>query len=160
AAALKEFAGEVRIGGASLGWFRPPVFTDIEIRDLGGRTLLRAPSVEGSKSLAALLCHPFDLGEFRFTQTALHVVCSRDSTNLEAALAHWLQKREGQPDRDGVALEGVAVRAEFTQTSLLLEDEDTGRTWILDPVDLSMAVPRDRRTPLRFQLNATVTDTN
>src|SRR5262245_36075229 len=63
AAALKEFAGEVRIGGASLGWFRPPVFTDIEIRDLGGRTLLRAPRVEGSKSLAALLCHPFDLGE-------------------------------------------------------------------------------------------------
>ncbi|HEY7424003.1 MAG TPA: hypothetical protein VH682_07190, partial [Gemmataceae bacterium] len=158
AAALKQFAGDVRIGGASLGWFRPPVFTDIEVRDRDGRTLLRAPRVEGSKSLAALLCHPFDLGEFHFTQTALHIVCCRDSTNLEAALAYWLQKREGQPDRDGLTLEGVAVRAEFTQASLTLEDEDTGRTWTLDPVDLSVAVPRDRRTPLRFQLNATVAD--
>ncbi|HEY7424291.1 MAG TPA: DUF748 domain-containing protein, partial [Gemmataceae bacterium] len=158
AAALKQFAGDVRIGGASLWWFSSPVFTDIEVRDLGGRTLLRAPRVEGSKSLAALLCHPFDLGEFRFTQTALHVICCRDSTNLETALAHWLQKKEGQPDRDGLALDGVAVRAAFTQTSLALEDEDTGRTWTLDPVDVSVAVPRDRRTPLRFQLNATVAD--
>src|SRR5262249_37434012 len=95
---------------------------------------------------------------FHFTQTALHIVCCRDSTNLEAALAPWLQKKEGQPDRDGLVLEGVAVRAEFTQTSLALEDEDTGRTWTLDPVDLSVAGPRDRRTPLRFQLNATVAD--
>src|SRR5262249_31690371 len=78
AAALKQFAGDVRIGGASLGWFRPLVFTDIEVRDRDGRTLLRAPRVEGSKSLAALLCRPFDLGEFHFTQTALHIVCCRD----------------------------------------------------------------------------------
>jgi hypothetical protein len=158
AVALKQFAGDVHIGGASLWWWSAPVFTDIEVRDSDGRTLLHAPRVEGGKSLIALLCHPRDLGEFRFTQPALHVVCRRDSTNLEAALAYWLQRKEKPSDNDGLALEGVAVRAEFAQASLVVEDEDTSHTWTLDPVDVSVAVPRDRRTPLQFKLNAAVTD--
>jgi hypothetical protein len=158
AIALKQFKGDVRIGGASLGWFRPLILTDIEVRDLNGRTLLSAPRVEGSKSLAALLCHPFDLGEFRFSKTSVHVVCGHDTTNLETALAHWLQRKEQSPSSDDPGLEGIGVRASFTEASLVLEDEDTGRTWTLDPVELSVALPCDRRTPRHIQLNADLTD--
>ncbi|HEY7310036.1 MAG TPA: DUF748 domain-containing protein [Gemmataceae bacterium] len=158
AVALKQFKGNVRVGGASLGWFRAPVLTDIEVRDRNGRMLLHAPRVEGSKSLAALLYGRFDLGEFRFHKTAVHIVCSHDTTNLEASLAHWLQRKEGPRDSDASPLEGIAVRATFEEASLVLEDEDTGRTWTLDPVEMSLAVPRDRRTPLHVQLSAAVTD--
>ena len=157
AKALPQFRGDIRIGGASLGWFRRPVFTDIEVRDVSGRTLLHAPRVEGSKSLAALLRDLSDLGDFRLEKLAVRVVCSRNSTNLEDALSYWLQKKETPPEPPP-ALEGLAVRAECTRASLVMEDEETGRTWTLDPVDISLAVPHDRRTGVRLQLKAAVTD--
>jgi translocation and assembly module TamB len=155
--AVPQFQGGLRIGGASLWWFSRPVFTDIDVRDNQGRTLLHAPRVEGSKSLLALLCHPFDLGEFHLLQPTVHIVCTGDSTNLEAALAYWLQKKE-MPSDSSFALDGIAAGAVLTQASLVLEDEDTGRKWSLNPVDITVAIPRDRRTPLRLQLNGTVAD--
>jgi len=158
AQAVPQFHGDIRIGGASLWWLSPPVLTDIEVRDNQGRTLLHAPRVEGSKSLLALLCHPFDLGEFHLIQPALHVVCSGDSTNLEAALAYWLHGARSVSEGPIFALDGIAVGAVLTQASLVLEDDATGRKWSLDPVDITVAIPRDRRTPLRLQLNATVAD--
>jgi len=155
---LAQLQGDIRVGGASLGWFTSPAFTDIEVRDLAGRSLLQVPRIEGDKSLVALLCHPSDLGEFRVTQPVLHVLCSGGTTNVESALAAFLPKKDHQPDA-GPALEGVALRAECSAARLLIEDEDTGRTWTLDPVDISLAVPHDRRTPLQFKLSATVADT-
>jgi hypothetical protein len=155
--ALPRFQGSIRIGGASVGWFRPPIFTDIEIHDSAGRMLLHVPRLEGDKSLAAILCHPFDLGEFRLTQPVLHVVCSGDSSNLETALAYWLQKRE-TPSESGFALDGIAIRGVLAQACILLEDEDNGRTWSLDPLDLTVAIPHNRRTPLRVQLKATAVE--
>jgi translocation and assembly module TamB len=154
ARALPRFQGSIHIGGASMGWFRPPIITDIEVRDSAGRMLLRIPRLEGNKSLAALLCHPFDLGEYRLTQPVLHVVCSRDSSNLETALAYWLQRKE-TPSDSGLALDGVALRAVLAQACVILEDQDSGHTWSLDPLDLTVDIPRNRRTPLRVELNAT-----
>jgi translocation and assembly module TamB len=154
ARALPQFPGSIRIGGASLGWFRPPIFTDIEVRDSAGRMLLCIPRLDGNKSLAALLRHPFDLGEFRLTQPVLHVVCSRDSSNLEAALMYWLQKKDTSP-ACGLSLDGIGVRASLTQASIILEDEDSGRSWSLDPLDINVAIPCNRRTPLHMELKTT-----
>ncbi len=154
---LPRFQGSIRIGSASVGWFRPPIFTDIEIHDNAGRMLLHVPRLEGNKSLAAILCHPFDLGEFRLTQPVLHVVCSGDSSNLETTLAYWLQKRE-TPSDSGFALDGIAIRGVLAQARILLEDEDSGRTWSLDPLDLTVAIPRNRRTPLRVEMSATAVE--
>jgi translocation and assembly module TamB len=156
--ALPRLEGSIRIGGASVGWFRPPIFTDIEIHDSAGRMLLLIPRLQGNKSLAELLCHPLDLGEFRLTQPVLHVVCSRGSSNLEAMLAPWLQRAGSVSDGRGFALDGIAFRAVLEQAAVLLEDEDSGRTWSLDPLDLTVAIPRNRRTPLRVELNATASD--
>jgi hypothetical protein len=152
-----QFQGDVRIGGASLWWFSAPAFTDIEVRDAAGRTMLQVPQIEAGESLAGLLSHPLDLGVIRVTQPVVHVVSSGDTTNLETALAVLLQKKDNEPDA-GPALEGIALRAECTAARLLLEDEDTGRVWTLDPVDLSVAIPHDRRTPLQLALNAAVAD--
>ncbi|MHB1422083.1 MAG: translocation/assembly module TamB domain-containing protein [Gemmataceae bacterium] len=157
ARALPRLQGDIHVGAAALGWFWHPVFTDIEVHDNAGRTLLRIPRLEGSKSLAAILCHPFDLGEFRLTQPAVHVVCSRDSSNLETALAYWLQMKE-LPSGSWIALKGVAFRVVLKQASIVLEDEDNGSKWSLDPLDLTVAIPRNRRTPVRLELNATAAD--
>jgi hypothetical protein len=157
ARALASLHGQIYIGGASLGWFTPPVFTEVEVRDAGGRTLLRAPRIEGDQSLAALLCRPSDLGEFHFTRPELHVVCSGNSTNLETALADWLQRKDNQPDT-GPDLEGIAVRARFAQASLILDDEDSGRKWALDPVDIALAIPHDRRTPIRLKVDGALSE--
>ncbi|MGH7226571.1 MAG: hypothetical protein ACRELF_25420, partial [Gemmataceae bacterium] len=155
--ALPQLQGGIHIGAASLGWFRPPLLTDIEVRDSAGRILLRIPRLEGSKCLAALLFHPFDLGEFRLTQPAVHIVCSRESSNLEAVLAYWLRKK-AVPSDFSIALDGVAVRVAAAQASVSLEEEDGGRKWSLDPLDLTVTIPRDRRTPLRLELSAVASD--
>jgi hypothetical protein len=157
ARALPQLQGDIRIASASLWWFSPPVFTDIEVRDGNGRTLLQLPCLEGSKSLIRLLCHPFDLGEFRLIQPTVHVLCAQDSSNLEAVLAYWLQKKE-VPSDSGFALDGIAVRAVLTQAHIVLEDEESGRKWSLDPLDLTVTIPRNRRTPIGLELNASVTD--
>jgi translocation and assembly module TamB len=156
--ALPNFQGSIRIGGASMGWFRPPIFTDIEIHDSAGRILLHVPRLEGNKSLATLLCHPFDLGEFRLTQPVLHIVCSHDSSNLEAMLAYWLQRAGSVNSGPGFALDGIAVCAVLEQARVVLEDEDSGYTWSLDPLDLTVAIPHNRRTPLHVELNAGATN--
>jgi hypothetical protein len=157
--ALPPFPGSIRIGGASMGWFRPPIFTDIEIHDHAGRMLLHVPRLEGSKSFAALVCHPFDLGEFHVMQPVLHVVCSHNSSNLEAMLAYWLQRCRSLNAGPGFALDGFAVRVVFTQARVVLEDEERGRGWSLDPLDLTVAIPRDRRTLLSLELKATAAET-
>jgi translocation and assembly module TamB len=151
--ALPRFPGSIHIGGGSVGWFRPPIFTDIEIHDSADRMLLHIPRLEGTKSLAALVCQPFDLGEIRLTQPTLHVVCANDSSNLEEMLACWLQKREAPTD-SGFALDGIGIRAVLVQARVLLQDEGSGHTWSLDPLDLTVAIPRDRRTPLHVDLSA------
>jgi hypothetical protein len=157
ARALPQFRGDIRIGGASLWWFSAPVFTDIQVRDISGRTLLAAPRVEGSKSLIALLRDPTDLGELRLEQPAVHIVCSHYSTNAEDALSYWLQRKEASTGSES-PLEGLAVRAECRGARVVVEDEDSGRTWTIDPVNLSVMVPHDRRTPVQLMLNAAVAD--
>jgi hypothetical protein len=153
ACALPQLQGNIRIGSASLGWIRPPVFTDIEVRDSSGRMLLHIPRLEGSKSLAALLCRPLDLGEIRLTQPAVHIICSHDSSNLESVLAYWLQKHE-TPSELGIDLDGVAIRVAISEARVVLEDENKGCTCSFDPLDMTVAIPRDRRTPLHLELNA------
>jgi translocation and assembly module TamB len=155
--ALARLRGEVHVGSATLGWFSPPAFTDVEVRDAQGRLLLSAPRIEGSKTLAALLRDLSDLGEFHVVQPALQVVCSHGQTNLEEALAGFLQD-DDTPERAGRPHEGVALRAELNQARLLIQDDDTGKQFTLDPVDVSVTVPHDRQSPAHVEVHARIAD--
>ena len=52
---LSGLRGSVRVGRASLGWFRPVVLENVEIRDREDRLLLTVPRLESQRSLLALL---------------------------------------------------------------------------------------------------------
>lgn len=155
ARAVPQLQGEFRLGGASLWWFSKPVLTEVEVRDLEGRTLLHVPRLEGSHSLLTMLCHPFDLGVFRLTRPALHVVCSREASNLETVLAYWLRAKEASSD-SSFAVKGIAVQVVVAEASVILEDE--GRKWSLDPLDLTVTLARDRHNPSRLECKATAAD--
>jgi translocation and assembly module TamB len=154
ARALPQLQGDIRIGGASLWWFSAPAVTDLEVRDLDGRTLLRIPRIETDKSLVRLLCHPLDLGEIRLTQPAVHVVCSRQGSNLETTLAYWLRLKD-VPSDSPLVLDGIAFRAVVDGASVVLEDGEGGRSWSLDPLNLTVEVTQNRRELSRIELNAT-----
>ncbi len=154
ARAVPQLQGDIRIGGASLWWFSAPVVTDLDVRDLDGRSLLHVPRVETEKSLLRLLCHPLDLGDIRFTRPAVHIVCSRQSSNLETTLAYWLRLKD-VPSDSPLALDGIGFRAVVEGASAVMEDEEGGQAWSLDPLDLTVEVARDRRTPSRIELDAT-----
>jgi translocation and assembly module TamB len=157
ARAVPQLQGGIHLGGASLWWFSAPVLTDLEVRDVEGRMLLSIPRLEAGKSLLKLLCRHDDLGEIRLTRPAIHLVCTSDSSNLETTFSYWLRKKEVPPD-SGFPLEGMGLRAVVTQGRLLVEDEDGGRKWSLDPLDATVELARDRRNPSRLELNAAATD--
>src|SRR5262245_25288735 len=60
--AFADFDGKARAGGASLSWFSPVELRDVRITDARGRTLLAAPKITTSKTLAGLLVDRRNLG--------------------------------------------------------------------------------------------------
>lgn len=146
--ALNRLHGQVRVGGAALSWFSPPVLTDIEVQDTRGELLARIPRIEGSRSLVGLLCSPLSPGTVRVVQPTVHLRCTGTRTNLEEALAAWLE------DSDDTSGPDLAVRAEVIQAHFLFRDEDTGKETALDPLDLTLERSRDQGPSLHLQVHA------
>lgn len=151
---LADLKGSVHIGGASVGWFSPPVLENVELRDEAGQPLLTTPRIEGRKSLLALLWDHADVGAFRIERPTLHIACGEQDTNLERAFAHWLQPGE-KPDSEP-SLAGIGLQLEIVEASLQLHDEPTDRRWAIEPVDVSLTLPRDRRNPLQLTLHGAI----
>jgi hypothetical protein len=135
--ALADFKGSVSVGRASLAWLSAPVLEDVELRDAAGRTLLSAPRIEAGKSLLALAWDPGDLGTFRVERPVLSITATAGPTNLEEALAGYLEPGTGG------STPLPALRVEIVEGRAVLRDEDAGREWTLDNLNLSLATPRD-----------------
>jgi hypothetical protein len=151
---LADLKGTVHVGSASVGWFAPPVLEEVEVRDSEGRPLLNVPRIAGSRSLAALLWNSSELGEFRIEQPVVQVVCKDGATNLEHAFAHWLEPKEEKSSEAG--LTGTGLRLQVVQGRVAIDDQDRGRQWTIEPLDLTLALPRERQAPLQLVLHGSV----
>jgi hypothetical protein len=146
--ALADLRGTVEVGGASLGWFTPVELRDLTVKDEAGRTLVTVPTARSSKSLFALVRNPADPGEFTVENPVVEVVCEKGLTNIEAALAAYLKDdRPAGPTRTPISLKVVGGK-------LTVRDTDAGKAWEFDALAATVAVPRERTTPVRFTLSA------
>ena len=75
--ALSGMHGTVQSSGASLSWFGPIRFTDIEVRDVHGEVLLAVPKVESERSLAAIISNLNDLGTFHVERHKFRWQCAQ-----------------------------------------------------------------------------------
>lgn len=147
--ATADLRGTVTVGGASLGWFSPVELRDVTVTDSTGRTLLAAPKITSSKSLAALIRNRADLGEFTVERPALEVVGEKQSTNLEDALANYLldDAASSGPERTAVALHVV-------DGTVRIHDADAQKSWELDSVNATVRVPRSRAEAVAVTVDA------
>src|SRR5262249_27924414 len=129
---------------ASLGWFWPVDLQDVVVRDEQGNTLAEIPQISSRKTLLALIWHPSDLGEWKIQQPTVHVVCERNTTNWETALAPWL---EGESSRRQIALH-LGVH----KGTIHVEDAETKRQWKLDNAEGTVRLKRAAGSPLEIQV--------
>src|SRR5690242_14258067 len=80
--ALGGIHGSVQTGGASLSWFGPIRYTDIEIRDAEGKPLLVMPSVESERTLVGLIANLKNLGTFRIEKPQVSLTLRHDGSNV------------------------------------------------------------------------------
>ena len=73
---MRASSGTTHVAAASLGWFSPVTFLDVEFRDPNGRTVLHIPKVESERILLRLV---FDrvLPELGIGLKSMHLVPDR-----------------------------------------------------------------------------------
>jgi hypothetical protein len=147
-AATADLKGTLHVGGASFGWFSPIELTDVTITDEAGRTIATVPKVTSEKSLLALARNRADLGTFTLDGAALTVVFEKGTTNVEGALASYLNAEKPNTDsRPPVALT-------VTNAALALTDAETNKTTRVEGVNGSVTVPSARAEPVIVALTA------
>ena len=147
--AARDLNGSVRIGGASLGWLSPVVFTDVEILDAQGNSVLQASRVTGNQRLMNLLLDRRRLGVFRVEQPQLNVVLRADGSNVEDLLARYLSRDSSEP---------TEVSLEVVEGRMSIQEAAGGRTWAIEALQMALQTSADHAVPLKVHVAGAVAD--
>jgi len=145
-----DLNGTVAVESASLGWLSPIAARGVEVRDSNGQTVLQAPGLSGSKSLAAILWNRSKLGHLRLEQPTLSVLLRDDGSNVEDLLANYLAASEEPCELD--------VSLEIVDGSVSLTDQQSGRAWQIEKLQLSLSTSAGTDATLNLETSATVPD--
>jgi hypothetical protein len=145
--AISDTGGSVQIRHASLGWLWPVELQGVVIRDSQGNTVAEISQVTSQKSLLTLIRNSSDLGEWSIEQPSMHVICQKESSNLETMLAPWLPtESSGRP---------IILHLTIRQGSIQVEDSDTKRQWMLEKVEGKVHVQRAAGAAIQIQTEGT-----
>lgn len=151
-AALPGLNGTITSGGASLGWFSPVVFTDLEIRDPSGNLLASAAAARTEKTLLQLALSQVDLGTIRIEQPSVSLEMRRDGSNAEDVLLPFLKGGGGGGP--------LTVALEFVDGTIDLHDIEADRHWKIEQFQTSLKLEPKNPVPLGCAIsgNAIVDD--
>jgi translocation and assembly module TamB len=145
-----DLAGTVTARSASLGWFSPVVLYGVEVRDKQDQPVMEIAKLTGDKALLALLFDSSHLGRFRLTEPKVRLVVRDDGSNLEDLIAPYLDPKRPAGDVD--------VAMEVSDGTLTVEEPRTQRSWQVDRLELTLAVPADRAKPIEIKFSGAVPD--
>jgi hypothetical protein len=148
--ALADLRGRATATEASLGWRSPVVLTGVTVTDPAGEVVLTADALTTSKTLLQLARDPADLGTFTFVKPVVRLVCRPGGTNFEALIAGYTAD-DGSPPKPA----RTAVRFAVEGGRLVQTEPGVPGEVVLDPVDVTFAVPADRAEPMTLDLKAT-----
>ena len=123
--AAADLKGTIRVESASLGWFSPIVLRGVEVRDPQDQPLAEVAEFSTSKSLLGILWNSSALGELRVQQPKLTIVSRTDGSNVEDAIAKYLEPSDKPPS-------AVSFSLEVVDGSLVLTDRGNGQTCQLE----------------------------
>jgi hypothetical protein len=134
--------GNVQVGHASLGWLWPVELRDVVIRDERGNSVAEVPQISSQKSLLTLIFNMRDLGDWTIEQPAVHVVCQKDTTNVETVLEPLISgPSSGRP---------LSLHMIVHDGDVDVSDAETQRQWKLDKVQGTFHVTRDAGAPIQI----------
>jgi translocation and assembly module TamB len=147
--ALANLHGSVEVGGASLGWFAPIELRDVTLKDNAGRTIVNVPKITSEKTLLDLARNPAVPGGFALESPTVALVCEKNTTNLEAALAEYLKD-----DDTPRAPTRTPVSVRVTGATLTLSEAATGNSATVENISAQVDVPADRTSPVTAKVTA------
>lgn len=145
-----DLNGSVAARSASLGWFSPVVLYGVEIRDEQNQPVAEIERLSGDKALLALMFDSGQLGRFKLDKPQLNLVLRDDGSNLEDLLAKYLD-----PSAPSAATDATL---EIVDGTVTIEDARTRRTWQLEKVQMTLAVPDDQSKPVAVSLACVAPD--
>ncbi len=151
--ALQGIHGSVQAGGASLSWFGPIRYSDIEIRDAEGKSLLAIPSIESERTLLALIANLKDLGVFRIEKPQVSLVVRHDGSNFEDVFKPVVEKAEKSPKVEAEISHPPAMTVEIIDGTVQLTDVNTSEQWKLDKFNFKLQTSSESSLPIDLALN-------
>ncbi|MHC4176518.1 MAG: AsmA family protein [Planctomycetota bacterium] len=128
-AALPKIEGTVTSGSASLGWFSPIEFRDVEIRSPDAAPVVVVPRFRGDRTMWRYLIDGRELGEFRMERPRLNVAVSENGSNLRGLIAADAPR---PPD--------LSVGLEIVDGSLSFRSRHAPKPWSVDGFNLKLAL--------------------
>jgi len=148
--ATLRLRGSLEVGSASLGWFSPPRFEQIALRDTNGVPALEIQSVTGEYSLASLLLLPRRIGIFKVQDPVVHLVIGPAGNNLREILGAPVAPPPDEPPAERLTLaERLArlpqldVGVDVDGARVHITDQPTGETSTVGDVQLAAGLQRD-----------------
>ncbi|HZZ26459.1 MAG TPA: hypothetical protein VFE46_00525 [Pirellulales bacterium] len=160
--ALRNMHGTVQAGGASLSWFAPLEYTNIEIRNERGEVVLSLAKVASDKSLFGLLSNLNDLGTFRIEQPQANLALRPDGSNLEDLFATRADHPAAfpEPETQPAPASGPhrlpAITAEIIDGTLNVLDASNGQKWLVEKFNLHARMSPESSLPVELTVAAQV----
>jgi hypothetical protein len=148
----------LRIGGLSLGWFRPVVAYNVQLCNASDQPLLLAGTIESQRTLVGLLLNLDHPGRFRIERATLDIVFSGRESNLDEALTQII---DAPATRAAVTARVVGLppmEIELVDSCLKWTDRGTGQSWQLSPVQASVRLFHDEAIPVHARVVASLGD--
>jgi hypothetical protein len=145
--AIPWFRGSVSLGEVSLGWLSPVRVRGIAVQDEHGAPLAEVAEAATARTLLAILLNSQNLGEIQLTQPVVHAEVRPGGSNLEDALAPFLELDSGEAS--------VALVLNIAGGKCIVRD-DAGRETVLSEIDAAVAVPGEKSLPYKVDLAANI----
>lgn len=141
--ATEPVRGTATIGSASLSWFAPATFANVELADAEGRSVVKASALRGDRTLWQLATAPRQLGKIQLERPEIDLVVDENgSTNLEQVLAHYLAPRDPT-----AAPLNIDLTVEIIDGIVRIHDRPSQCVWTIDRLTAVVAVPSAAAAP-------------
>ncbi len=159
--AMQSLHGTVHAGGASLSWFAPISYSDIEIRAANGELLLAVPKISSERSLFDIITHLSDLGSFRIERPQVSLVLRRDGSNLEDVISSPANSLQQPPEPAAETGSSQPVKLptlslEIVDGSINISDTSTKQRWQVDKFNFLVRTSSECPLPVEVKMSAEV----
>jgi hypothetical protein len=141
--------GTIHSGGASLGWFSPVEYRDVQVHDRDDKLLLRVPTVTIDRTALQLLLDRSRLGKVTLEQPEVSVVTRERSSNAENVLLPWWNLPSSGP---------IEMELAVVDGTVKLRDARTSKDWTIVSLAASLRLSLDQSATPSYSAEGKIKD--